>query len=90
MLFQAVQQIGGKAEVALHKLLRILRAVHPRQIEDKIGLAAVFIQFFPCGIQIVLIDLINAEIRPGTILAIADIFQVGSQGGTHHPLCASD
>ena len=44
VLFQAVQQVGGKAEIALHEILRILRAVHPRQIEHEICLPAVFVQ----------------------------------------------
>ena len=43
VLFQAVQQVGCKAEVALHEILRILRTIHTSQIEHKVCLTAVLI-----------------------------------------------
>ena len=90
VLSQAVQQVGGKAKVALHKVLRILRAVHTGQIEDEVGFGAIPVQLFRGGLHVVLVDLVNMDIGPGAVFAVPDIFQVGAQGGSHHAPCAGD
>ena len=90
VLFQAVQQVGGKAEVALHEVLRILRAVHTGQIEDEVGFGAIPVQLFRGGLHIVLVDFVNMDIGPGAVFAVPNVFQVGAQGGSHHAPCAGD
>lgn len=87
MRFQAVQQIGGKAEIPLHEILRVFRAVHTGKVEDKIGFAAVFVQFLGSGVQIVLEDLINMDTGAAAIFAVPDVFQIVYKGGAHHALC---
>ena len=90
MLLQAVQEVGGKAEVALHEVFRVFRTVHPCQIEHEIGLPAVFIQLLRGGVQVILIDLVNMDVRAGPVFAVPEVFQVIAQGGAHHALGACD
>ena len=90
MLFQTVQQVGCKAEVALHEILRVFRAIHACQIEHKVRLPAVLVQFFRGGVQIVLVNFFNMQYRAGLVLAIPDVFQVVAQGGSHHTLGTCD
>ena len=59
ILFQAVQQVGCKTEVALHEILGVLRTIHASQIEYKVRLLAVFVQLRRGRIQIVLEDFFN-------------------------------
>ena len=90
MLFQAIQQVRCKTEVALHEVFRVLRAVHTCQIEHEVRLLAVFIQLLRGGIQIVLEDFFNIQCRTGLVLSISDVFQVVAQGGSHHALGTCD
>ena len=90
VLFQAVQQVGCKAEVTLHEILRIFRTIHACQIEHKVCFLAVLVQFRRGGIQIILVDFFNIQCRAGLILPIPDVFQVVAQGSSHHALCTSD
>lgn len=88
MLFQAVQQLGGEAEIALHEILRVLRTVHTGEVEDKIRFAAVFVQLFGSGGKIILEDLVNVDTGAASVFAVPDVFQVIYKGGPHHALCA--
>ena len=69
VLFQAVQQVGCKAKVALHEVFRVLRAIHTSQIEHEVCLLAVLVQFRRGRIQIVLVDFFNIQCRAGLVLS---------------------
>ena len=90
VLFQAVQQVGSKAEVALHEILRVFRTIHPRQIEHEVCLPAVFVQLLSGGIQVILVDFFNIQRRTGLVLPVPDVFQVIAQGGSYHALGTCD
>lgn len=90
VLFQAVQQIRCKAEVSLHEVFRVLRAIHACQIEHEVRLTAVLVQLRRGGIQIVLVDFFNVQCRAGFVLAVPNVFQVITQGGSHHSLSTCD
>ena len=44
VLLERVQQRGGKAKVALHELLVVLRAIHASEVEHKVAVRAVGVQ----------------------------------------------
>ena len=90
VLFQAVQQVRCKAEVALHEVFWILRAIHACQIEHKVCFLAVLVQLRRGGIQIILEDFFNIQCRASLIFPIPDVFQVVAQGSSHHALCTCD
>ncbi len=90
MLFQSVQKVRGKAEVALHEVLRLLRTVDSRQVEDEIAVCAEAVQLLRRIVKIVLVDLLDPEIGTGAIFVVPDIFQIIAEGGSHHALCAGD
>ena len=73
MLLERIQQHGGKAEVTLHELFVILRAIHTREVEHKIAVGAISVQLLRGGIDIVTIDVVNVDVRAGSVLALADI-----------------
>ena len=80
VLFERVQQGAGEAEIALHELLRVLRAVHAGQVEHEIGLGAVLIQQLAGCIEVELHHLDALPLQRGALgLAIADIFQLGTK-----------
>ena len=90
VLFQAVQQIRSKTEVALHEIFRVLRAIHACQIEYEVCFLAVLVQLRRGGIQIILVDFFNIQCRVSLVLPIPDVFQVVAQGGSHHALGTCD
>ena len=90
MLFQAVQQIRCKAEVSLHEVFRVLRAIHACQIEYEVCFLAVLVQLRRGGIQIILVDFFNIQCRASLVLPIPDVFQVVAQGGSYHALGTCD
>ena len=90
VLFQAVQQIRCKAEVSLHEVFRVLRAIHACQIEYEVCFLAVLVQLRRGGIQIILVDFFNIQCRASLVLPIPDVFQVVAQGGSHHALGTCD
>ena len=90
VLFQAVQQVGCKAKVALHEVFWVFRAIHACQIEHKVCFLAVFVQLLRGGVQIILEDFFNIQCRAGLIFPIPDVFQVVAQGGSHHALSTCD
>ena len=86
VLLEGIQQGAGKAKVALHKLLLVLRAVHTRQIEHKVGIAAPLVQLLGCGIQIVLKDSVNLQLGEAPVLAIGNILQRPTEVLSNEPL----
>ena len=90
VLFQAVQQVGCKAKVALHEVFWVFRAIHACQIEHEVCFLAVFVQLLRGGVQIILEDFFNIQRRAGLIFPVPDVFQVVAQGGSHHALGTCD
>ena len=76
VLFQGVQQVTGKAEISCHKLRLVFGTVYASQIEYKVSLGTVIVQHGRVRVQVVLVDLINREIRAGAIAAILDRFEI--------------
>ena len=89
-LLQGFQQGGGKAVVAGHELLVVLRAVDPCQMVHEIGPAAVLPQQGGVCVQVVFEDILNVQAGPGAVLALGDIPQVGHQVLSHKALGAGD
>ena len=90
VLFQRVQQSGGKAEVALHKFALVLGAVDPGQVEHKVGPGAVVLQQSGVGVQVVFKDLSDGKIRTGAVFALGDVAQIPNQIFAHKALGAGD
>ena len=90
VLFQAVQQISCKAEVSLHEVFRVFRTIHTCQIEHEVRFTAILVQLRRGGVQVILVDFFNIQRRACLVLAIPDVFQVVTQGGSHHALCTCD
>ena len=89
MLFQAVQQVRGKAKVALHEIFRVLRTIHACQIEHKIRLLTPGIQQGRVGVQIVRKDLLDGQ-TAGAVFAGLDVAQVFAQIAPHKAPGAGD
>ena len=73
MLFKRIQQCGGKAEIALHELLVVLRAVHPREVEHEVAVGAISVQLLRRVVDVVAIDVVDVDIWTGSVLAVANI-----------------
>ena len=86
VLLESIKQGGSKAEIALHKLLGILRAVHPGKIEDKVTIRAKSIQLLRRRVHIIFIhcDILIQRIPPR--LAFSYIAQLGDQVTSYEPL----
>lgn len=78
MLPQCIKQRGGEAEVPFHELRRILGTVHACQIEDKVSLFAIDIQFGRVTVHVIFVDgkflTRNAVI---TGFPVTDVVQLG-------------
>ena len=79
MLFQGVQQLGRKAEIALPEFLRVLRTVDAGKIKYKIAIGAERVQLLRRIAQIVFIEGVDAQIGTRPVLAVPDGFQVFDQ-----------
>ena len=79
MFLQGIEQRGGKAEVALHELSGILRAVHTCKIEHEITFLAPCIKLLRRGIKVELEDFIYLQVSVATGLAILDIIELGAK-----------
>ena len=75
MLLQGIKQGTGKAEVALHELFLVLRAVHACEVEDEVAILAPLVKLFGGAVEVVLIDSLNGEGRMGLILACLYVLQ---------------
>ena len=79
VLLQCVEQCGGKSEVALHELLRVLRTIYSGKIEDEITITTPLVELFGSGIKVVLIDGINLHVTIPTCLAFLYIIELGAE-----------
>ena len=88
MLLKGVQQGTGKAKVALHELLLVLRTVHTRQVEYKVRILTPLIQLFWSRIQVILKDSLYLEGRETTVLSFLHIAQIRAEIPPHKPFRA--
>lgn len=79
MFFQCVEQRRREAEIALHKLHRVLRTVHTRKIENEVRILAVQVQFFRRTVQIVFIERKISFYGIVLRLTVVDITQLGKE-----------
>ena len=70
VLLQGVQQRTGKAEVALHKLLLVLWAIHSGEIEHEIRLRTEFVQKIRIGINIIFVDFLDVQLGETTVFTV--------------------
>ena len=75
MLFQGVKQGACKAEIALHKLLRILRTVDTCKIEDEIGFGTEFFKQLRLGVDVIFENLIDFEFRTSPVFSVLYVFE---------------
>ena len=87
MRFERVQQGGGKAKVALHELVVVLRAVDARQIEHEIGLGAEFVQRRRGRVKVILEHVLDLQSGVGAVFAVADGLQVFAEVAPYEAFC---
>ena len=75
VLFQRVQQRGSKAEISLHELFLILRAVDAGKIEHEVRLPAGRFQQRRVGVDVVEVQLPHRKSRMGLVTAVPDALQ---------------
>ena len=78
VLLQCIKQRGGEAEVPLHKLRRILGTVHACQIEDKVSLSAIDIQFGRVTVHVIFVN--GKFLTCNAVIAgfpVTDVVQLG-------------
>ena len=79
VLLQRVEQCGRETEVALHELLRVLRAVHSCQIEHEVALLTPLVQLLGSGVDVVGIDGIHLYTCVPTCLALLDVVELRAE-----------
>lgn len=67
---ELVDELRREAEVALHEVLGILRAVHAGEVEHEVGLRAPLLKLFRSGIQVILVNVFDTEVGPRTVFPI--------------------
>ena len=85
MLFQRIKKNRGKAKVSFHEIFRIFRAVDTGKIEYKIRIFTVLVQLLRRAVYLILIDFVNLNSRPCTVLPVPYVFQVVAKGCSDHP-----
>ena len=81
--FEGVEQGGGKAEVALHKLFRVLWAVDSSEVEDEVAILAPSVEFFRSRIDVVGIDSFDLQVAIPTGFPLLDIVELGTKVSSH-------
>ena len=76
VLAQGIEQCGCKAEIALHKLVWILRAIDPGKVEHKVGFAAIAVELVGSRVDVVLEHFIDHNIAIELCLAVLDIVEL--------------
>ena len=90
VLFQRLQQRGGKAKVALLEFGRVLGAIDAREVEHEIRLGAILIQLLRRRGDIILEDFVNTEIGTGAIFPVPNVFDVFDQVFADEALSSGD
>ena len=79
MRLQRVKQGGGETEVAFHKLVVVLWAVHSGKVEHEIALLAPLVKLFGGRVKVVLEDLIYCEVAVAASLAVFYIVELSTK-----------
>ena len=85
VLLQGIEKCGGKAKVAFHELLRILRTIDTGKIEDKVAVTTPCIKLFGRGVDVVLINGINLQVAIPACLAFLNIIELGAEVFAYEP-----
>ena len=76
VLPECVEEGGREAEVALHELPAVLRAVHAREVEHEAAVAAPLIQLLGSRVKVVFIYGVYVQVPVVPRLAVADVAQL--------------
>ena len=79
VFLESIKKGAGKAEVALHEILRILRAVDSGKIEHEIALGAPLLELLRGTVKVVLEDLVYCEISVAPGLAGPYVIELGAK-----------
>ena len=88
VLLQGVKQGAGKAEVAFHKVLWVLRTVDSGKVKDKVAFGTPLVQLRRGAVEVVLEDLIDYQITVTAGLAAFDVIELGAKVPAHKTLGA--
>ena len=83
--FQRLQKRRGETEIPRHELHRILRAVHPRQIEHEVRIAAPHLQLLRTTVHVILIDILDGHPFIPPRLPVTDVPQLGAKVPANEP-----
>ena len=86
MLLQGVEECRGKAEIALHEFLGVLRTVHSGKVEYEVAVAAPLIELLGGGVEVVLIHGINLHIAIPASLPLLYVVELGAEVSAYKAL----
>ena len=90
VLSECVEEGGREAAVALHELHVVLRAVHAREVEHEVAVAAPCIQLLRGRVEVVFIYFADFEITVAPGLALPDIVELRAEVPADESPCAGD
>jgi len=90
VLLERCEQRRREAEVAFLEVPGILRTVDAREIEHEVGPGTVFVKLLRRGVDIILHNLVNIEVRETAVLAILYGVELGTEVFTHETLCSGN
>lgn len=92
MMLEQPEQLRGEPIIALHEVLRVLRAVHAGKIEYEVCLRAVERELLAGAVDVVLVDRERqkALVALAAVLAVADALERLAEVPAHEPLGAGD
>ena len=79
VLSECVEEGGREAAVALHELPVVLRAVHAREVEHEVAVAAPYIQLLRSRVEVVFIYFADFEITVAPGLALPDVVELRAE-----------
>ena len=90
VLSECVEEGGREAAVALHELPVVLRAVHAREVEHEVAVAAPCIQLLMSRVEVVFIYFADFEITVAPGLALPDVVELRAEVPADESPCAGD
>ena len=90
MLFECIEQHGGKSEIALHKFIGILRTVYTGKIKYKISPTTIFIKLRLGGIKIIFKYLLHTDVGSCSVFSVANISEIVAKRRSDHSLCTGN
>ena len=79
MRLQGVEQGGGETEVAFHKLVVVLWAVHSGKVEHEVALLAPCVKLFGSRVEVVLEHFLYGKVAIAASLAVFNIIELGTK-----------